>query len=295
MSRPDSDATTAAIRRLQSLIEGIGDIPENRRYPPEMSKWERRSRLAIKKLFGDMSDEAIGFANSEAMSQGFPNRLGEARAFLESLIEQIEEYGLPSEKERDRANLDSASSAQLGEDSVTGGRTATILEKMSVGEALKRLSIVAFVIITLAFLGSLAGIFTWGYHSGYSVGQIGRPPAIEVTSPKSTFVVIDSQREVHGGDREAAAIVDSFRLRWEKRDTGSYWPTGLILQTRVPLSRPPVVISADASLVEVGPARELLNNRWVFHVSAPGIHAPHDDLASRETLPTLRFRLDLEY
>jgi len=295
VSTPDSAASEVAIQRLEALIGEIDDLPEGVPFPPELGKWERRASLAIGRLFGSTSSEVIEFANSVSLSHGWPELLDEAKAFLESLVEQIEEYDLPSEKERDRGNLGSVNSAHPREGSVAGKRTATTLEKMSVGEAVKRLSVGALVMIILAFLGLLAGTFMWGYQSGYSVGQVARSPAVELASPKSTFVIIDSQREVHGGDPGAAALVDSFRLRWEKRDTGSYWPTSLILQTRVPLSRPPVVTSADASLVNVGVGRELLNNRWEFDVSAPGINAPAGDLQSSETLPAIRFRLDLEY
>lgn len=284
-----SQEERASIAKFESLADRVdalrGGVSQT---SPAFIGWHRMVELAIEHTFGSGSSHAALFANVDFTcffsQQGYLDGLNEAQTLLKSFVYEIQEYGVQ------RQDVDES---QPRADSAAGANVAVPPEKMPVKEFIGRLSAGALAGLVLGLLGLLSTAF----FVGLAVGQAGGQPVVQPDSPqaKSAFLIIDSQREVHGGDIEAAALVDSFRLRWKKKETGVYGPTTLVLQTSVPLLRPPVIISADASLVNVGVARELLSNRWEFDVSAPGINAPAEDLESRETLPALRFRVDLQY
>jgi len=92
------------LKRQQSLIDELKNKNDE---SPEFNKWMRDTDLAIKKIFGDNHDGHLRFINIQyhrvsswaeaGRGVSHPNQywkgLEEAKTLLQSLIEEIEEYG----------------------------------------------------------------------------------------------------------------------------------------------------------------------------------------------------------
>lgn len=112
-----------AIDILRKLITGAGDAWGAQYQSPIFEKWRRNTRLAIGRIFGEMSQhmqefESINYWNPDHL--GFPtiqrndyqNGLAMAKALLESMSEEIQDYW-----GEERAELASPDTAQLPEPS----------------------------------------------------------------------------------------------------------------------------------------------------------------------------------
>ncbi len=100
-----------AIRRLQGQIDGIDALrgPRDSESSPSFAKWKRDTTVAIGKIFGsthvkefDLIDFSLtvssNYTTEAEYHQAYLNGLDQAKAFLESLISELAEYGAEPEK-----------------------------------------------------------------------------------------------------------------------------------------------------------------------------------------------------
>ena len=100
MTRPPK---SKAIKRLQKAVDQIPSLTELSTDSPEFNKWHRSTRIAIRNTFVQYPDYVREFdsiifeprllhADYEIWDPGYESGLEEARALLESMVEEIEEY-----------------------------------------------------------------------------------------------------------------------------------------------------------------------------------------------------------
>lgn len=99
-----------ALERLQAALDEIAELKQLPLLYTEFTKWRRSARATVEWVFGQESRDAADFANIDYSPSydewphlapdedlGYLNGLEEAEAILESMIEQIEKYGLGDE------------------------------------------------------------------------------------------------------------------------------------------------------------------------------------------------------
>ena len=109
MARPPK---ANAIERLQKAIDAIPELKQQRYDSPKFTKWKRDTQVALRNIFGDTSSQLnefngivfspvvasspplrIGADKSAQFQEAYRRGLDTATATLESMIEEIEEYG----------------------------------------------------------------------------------------------------------------------------------------------------------------------------------------------------------
>ncbi len=137
------------LKRQQSLIEELKNKNDE---SPEFRKWTRDTDVAIKKIFPDVHDGHLRFINIQyhrasswaeaGRGVSHPNQywkgLEEAKALLQSLIEEIEEYWEDEDKPTSQtvltATTDSSDSREVfivhGQDEAAKLAVARFIEKL---------------------------------------------------------------------------------------------------------------------------------------------------------------------
>ena len=94
-----------AIERLQKVLDVIPKLKQMERNSPEFKKWQRNTKVAITKTFGNDSQHTTDFDNirfhpgaysldnpGPAFQRAYMDGLESAEAVLKSMIEEINEY-----------------------------------------------------------------------------------------------------------------------------------------------------------------------------------------------------------
>lgn len=103
MARPSK---AKAIERLQKALDAIPDLKQRPHDSPAFTKWHRDTEIAITNTFGQKSRHIIDFKKVDYGEWAFErNRqryywkgLEQATAVLESMIHEIEEFGLEADQ-----------------------------------------------------------------------------------------------------------------------------------------------------------------------------------------------------
>jgi DpnII restriction endonuclease len=90
---------------LERQIEEINELKKKPRFSPEFKKWIRDTEVAIEHIFTPTSRHiadftkirytAVAFSSEQDYDRAYWQGLANARSILESMIEEIDEYGLP--------------------------------------------------------------------------------------------------------------------------------------------------------------------------------------------------------
>lgn len=103
---------------LQKQIDEIERLKKLKRFSPEFKAWERKTKSLLSKIFGEKSSQVEDFAGISYMSQiitpGTPDRvyqedyiegLEDAKAILNSMIEELTEFDLDENTDKDNPYL----------------------------------------------------------------------------------------------------------------------------------------------------------------------------------------------
>ena len=94
-----------AIERLRKVVDKVPELKELPRFSPEFKKWHRDARVVIANTFGSESSHVVDFDKIDyylhfwisgmpdsASQEAYEGGLESARAILESMIDEINEY-----------------------------------------------------------------------------------------------------------------------------------------------------------------------------------------------------------
>ena len=92
-----------ALERLRKALDEIPELKQLRNDSPQFEKWRRDTRVAITKTFGNDSNHIADFENVQffpnvfnaydsELQEAYAQGLESAKAILESMIDEIEEY-----------------------------------------------------------------------------------------------------------------------------------------------------------------------------------------------------------
>ena len=124
-----------SIDRLKSALKRIPDLKQQRRFPPQFEKWHRDTEVAISHTFKDKPEYvedfteikySLGFAISGMPDSDFQDAyvrgLDRAASFLESMIDEIEEYWENDEQPAPNLSLESSAMEVTNEVFVVHGK-----------------------------------------------------------------------------------------------------------------------------------------------------------------------------
>ena len=102
MKRPPK---TESLERLQNALDAIPELKNRHRRSREFVKWRRDTEIAIRNIFGELSDEvdefpgkndfeyiSLGEASEQRSQEYYVEKLEEVTPLLESMREQVSEY-----------------------------------------------------------------------------------------------------------------------------------------------------------------------------------------------------------
>ncbi len=90
---------STAIERLKRALDAIPELKQLSYDSPDFHRWQRNTRVAISRTFGDASNQIVEFDNIfhssviiEYIQEDYVRELELATALLKSMIEEVEEY-----------------------------------------------------------------------------------------------------------------------------------------------------------------------------------------------------------
>jgi len=99
-----------SIQRLKEQLEAIDEVKSSSFDAPEFKKWRRGTRIVIERVFGERSKQILESQNitffcgvaypgmpDDADEEAFQSGVTSAKALLESMIQEVEEFGASAE------------------------------------------------------------------------------------------------------------------------------------------------------------------------------------------------------